>query len=106
VLAYEIVPTPQPVTVTIASEEGWSLVGVMAASSLDPQASLNVIAARGLQAALMPLAPRSLTAKEGGASSRLDWQGPVRTERQRRAARALADGIAPAPAPKALGRVR
>ena len=110
VLAYEVVPEldaaglPRPVVVSVASEEGWSLVGVMGADALDPQAALNLIAARGLQAALVPLAPRSVTAQGGGALSRLDWIGPVRTDAQRRAARARASGIAAPLAPRALGR--
>jgi len=108
-LAYEIVAdaasrVPVPVQVTVASDEGWSLVGVMGSSDLDPQAALNLIAARGLQAALSPLAPRSVTAAAGGGISRLDWHGPVRSPAQQRAARARASGIAPTPAPRALSR--
>lgn len=107
VLAYEVVPdhatrVPKPVVVTVASEVGWSLVGVMASAVLDPQAALNLIAARGLQAALAPLAPRSATAQDGGGVSRLDWIGPVRGDDERRAARARATGVTPPPAARAL----
>jgi hypothetical protein len=108
-LAYEVVPdrssrVPKPVQVSVASDEGWSLVAVMATSDLDPQAALNLIAARGLQAALTPLAPRPATASDGGGVSRLDWIGPVRSPEQQRAARARASGVAVPPAPKALSR--
>ncbi len=110
-LAYEVKPVlqadgqPRPVVVTVASQEGWSLVGVMAAPDLDPQAALNLIAARGLQAALQALAPRVLAAADGGVASVLRWQGPVRSAAQRRAATASANGIVPPPAPRANGIV-
>ena len=108
-LAYEIVPeregpATKPVQVNVASDQGWSLVAVMGASQLDPQAALSLIAARGLQAALSPLAPRSVTAADGGGVSHLDWIGPVRSPAQQRAARARAIGTALPPAPKALSR--
>ena len=108
-LAFEVVPerevqASQPVQVSVASDEGWSLVAVMGSSQLDPQAALNLIAARGLQAALLPLAPRSATAADGGGVSRLDWIGPVRSPAQQRAARARATGTALPPVPKALSR--
>ena len=101
VLAYDVVParTEQPVVVTIASQEGWSLVGVMASSALNAQGAIALIAARGLDAALVPLAPRGIAAAP---PSRLVWQGPVRNDRQRRDARARAAGIAPPAAPRAL----
>jgi large repetitive protein len=108
VLAYEVKPVveadgrPRPVVVTVASQEGWSLVGVMAAPDLDPQAALNLIAARGLQAALQALAPRVLAAADGGVASVLRWHGPVRSTQERRAATARANGIVPPPALRAL----
>lgn len=107
VLAYAVLPeraadgTTRPVVVSVASEEGWSLVGVMGAA-LDPEAAVGVIAARGLQAALAPMAARALTDKAAATVSRLQWTGPVRSTAERRAARARASGIAASPAPRAL----
>jgi hypothetical protein len=106
VLAYDIVPeladagAARPVVVSVASEEGWSLVGVMGSASLDAASALALVAARGLDAALLPLASRE--AALAGAPSRLSWQGPVRTDAQRRAARARATGLSAPRAPRAL----
>ncbi len=109
VLAYAVVPDstagrrPRPVVVSVASQEGWSLVGVMGSSALDPEAAIGLIAARGLQAALLPMATRAVTIPAAAtAVSRLAWQGPVRNDTERRVARALATGLAAAPAPRAL----
>jgi hypothetical protein len=87
VLAYDVVPAGQgPVVVTVASELGWSLVGVMAGETLSAAGAIAVISARGLDAAIRPFA--------GGTSgaSRLGWSGPTRTSEERRRARALASG--------------
>jgi large repetitive protein len=90
VLAYDIVRDGDgPVVVTIASQEGWSLVGVMGATALDATGAIALISARGLDAALRPFA----TSATGGAS-RLAWLGPLRTPGERRQARALASGRA------------
>ena len=105
VLAYDVVPEGNPdgtfktVTVTIASQEGWSLVGVMGSASLNAEGAIALLAARGLDAALLPLAPRGA---EIAPASRLIWQGPVRSVRERRVARASAAGIPPPIAPRAL----
>ena len=107
VLAYAVQPqraadgTARPVVVSVASEEGWSLVAVMG-GSLDPDAALGVIASRGLQAALAPMTTRPATAKAAAALSRLQWNGPVRSPAERRLARVEASGLAAAPAPHAL----
>ncbi|MDM0042714.1 hypothetical protein QTH89_26070 [Variovorax sp. J22G21] len=90
VLAYDIVPDGSgPVVVTIASEAGWSLVGVMGSSQLDATGAIAAISARGLDAALRPFA--AAPAKDAPAS-RLAWLGPVRSSTERHQARALASG--------------
>jgi hypothetical protein len=105
VLAYDVVPereadgTPKTVVVTIASQEGWSLVGVMASATLNAEGAIALVASRGLDAALLPLAPRG---SEAAPASHLVWQGPVRDAKQRRAARERAAGIATPTAPRAL----
>jgi hypothetical protein len=105
VLAYDVVPereadgSPKTVVVTIASQEGWSLVGVMASAALNAEGAIALVAARGLDASLLPLAPRGT---EAAPASRLAWQGPVRDAQQRRVARELAAGIATPTAPRAL----
>ncbi|MGA0611702.1 DUF6603 domain-containing protein [Caldimonas sp. KR1-144] len=101
VLAYEVVPdassrVPQPVVVTVASQQGWSLVAVMGSAAVDARSAL-VLAARGLDAALLPLAPADATG-----DARIAWVGPVRTPEQRRAAHARAAGVAVARAPRPL----
>ena len=89
VLAYDVVPERnKPVVVTIASELGWSLVGVMGSSSLDAAGAIAFISARGLDAAQRPFATASATPGQ----SRLEWRGPIRTHDERRQARALASG--------------
>jgi hypothetical protein len=105
VLAYDVVPELNAdgkfntVVVTIGSQDGWSLVGVMGSASLNAEGAIALVASRGLDAALLPLAPRGT---EAAPASRFVWQGPVRSERERQAARASAAGIAPASAPRAL----
>jgi hypothetical protein len=95
VLAYDIVPERnKPVVVTIASELGWSLVGVMGSSSLDATGTIALISSRGLDAALRPFATSSAT----GGASRIEWRGATRTRDQRRQARALSSGRSLAPA--------
>jgi hypothetical protein len=87
VLAYDIVcDRDKPVIVTIASEEGWSLVGVMGSAALDAAGAIALISARGLDAAIRPLAATADATSE----SRLEWRGPTRTPTERLAARALA----------------
>ena len=89
VLAYDIVPDGEkPVVITIASEQGWSLVGVMGSASLDSTGAISAISSRGLDAALRPLA----TSSPKPEPSRLVWQGSTRTVDQRLRARALASG--------------
>jgi hypothetical protein len=99
VLAYDIVPDgDQPVVVTIASEQGWSLVGVMGSARLNALGAIALISSRGLDAALRPFAG----APAAGRESRLKWYGERRTGEERRQARALASGrpLAPAKPPK------
>ncbi|HEV8689611.1 MAG TPA: hypothetical protein VGQ91_04890, partial [Ideonella sp.] len=49
VLAYEIVPEgDKPVVVTIATDEGWALVGVMGTAQLDAKGAIALISARGM----------------------------------------------------------
>ena len=87
VLAYDIVPGQDvPVVVTIASEEGWSLVGVMGTTSLDATGAIALIASRGFDAAVRPFS----TAAAADSESRLQWSGPTRTAAQRQEAHALA----------------
>jgi hypothetical protein len=95
VLAYDIVPSgDRPVMVTIASEEGWSLVGVMGSPRITAAGAIALISARGLDTAVRPLAARSLN---GAAPSRLTWLGPTRTADERVKAKALASGRTSAP---------
>jgi hypothetical protein len=104
VLAYDILPAAPdangaraPVVVTIASQRGWALVGVMGSVDLDAASAIVLVAARGLDAALQPLAPTD--AATVPPASVLTWIGPVRnaTERQRAKARAAARRV-PEPA--------
>jgi hypothetical protein len=112
VLAYEIVPEsddagrPRRVVVSIASQQGWSLVGVMGSEALDARAAVAIVAARGLDGALLPLVPRDPAAASAGSvmASRLLWLGPSRGKAERQAARALARGVAQPVAPRALAR--
>jgi hypothetical protein len=95
VLAYDIIPTGEgPVTVTIASEQGWSLVGVMGSARITAAGAIALISARGLDTAVRPLAARSLS---GAAPSRLTWLGPTRTPAERAQAKVLASGRSSAP---------
>ncbi len=94
VLAYDVIPEgDKPVVVTIASELGWSLVGVMGSPSLDAAGAIALISSRGLDAALYPFATTSATQGK----TRLEWQGKTRTKDQRLKARALANGRPRAP---------
>lgn len=87
VLAYDIVPDgSKPVTVSIASQEGWSLVGVMGSAQLDATGAVALVSSRGLNAAIRPMA----AAAEAAPASQLSWQGPVREPDERRAAKVLA----------------
>jgi hypothetical protein len=102
VLAYEIVPTgDQPVTVSIASEEGWSLVGVLGSEALNATGAIALIASRGLDAVVQPMAPTGGT--PGTAISLLSWAGPIRDADERATAKARAQGAA---AVQALARKR
>jgi hypothetical protein len=70
VLAYDVVPEgANPVTVTVATEQGWSLAGVFGAVGITAEAAVAPLAAQGFDAALRPLAPGS------GGSVRLFWIG-------------------------------
>jgi hypothetical protein len=77
------------VVVTIASEEGWSLVGVLGSARLTAGGAIAVISARGLDAATQPFAA---AAAAGTGLSRLAWLGPTRTDAQRAHAKVLARG--------------
>ncbi len=91
VLAYDIVADGErPVTVSIASEADWSLVGVMASDETDAAGAIALVSARGLDAALRPLVPAS-----ANTPSRLGWIGPTRSVEERAVARARAQGRAP-----------
>jgi hypothetical protein len=79
VLAYDVVPdAARPVVVTIASEAGWSLAGVMGAAGMPAAGALAVVSGRGLDAALRPIAQGS------SGPSRLDWTGESRPRTRRR----------------------
>jgi hypothetical protein len=96
VLAYDVVPDGTgPVVVTIASELGWSLVGVMGSSQLDAVGAIALISGRGLDAAVRPFAAPA------AGTSRLQWLGPTRTQVERQRAKALAAGRPPARARRA-----
>jgi hypothetical protein len=47
---------PVPVEVTVVSQPGWSVVGVLAGTDLDAKASMALLAARGLDASTIPMA--------------------------------------------------
>ena len=90
VLAYDVIPTgDRPVVVTIASEDGWSLVGVMGSARLTAAGAIALVSARGLDASIRPLAARSLNQT---APSRLVWLGPTRTPAERATAKLRASG--------------
>jgi len=91
VLAYDVVAdADRPMVVTIASEAGWSLVGVMASDSVDAAGAVALIAARGLDAAMLPFA--SVDPSQPNAASVLQWRAPTRTREQRAMALAQAQG--------------
>lgn len=91
VLAYDVVPDgDRPVVVTIASEAGWSLVGVMASAELDATGAVALLSSRGLDAAMQPFAVASPV--EGAATSRLAWVAPTRSTDERATAKARAQG--------------
>ena len=91
VLAYDVVPSQEggPVTVTVATEQGWSLAGVLGAVGTTADSAVAAVAARGLDASLRPLVPGS------GGGVRLVWlkgerpsqpsRPPARATRTRRA---------------------
>ncbi len=87
-LAYEVQPDGDgPVTVTVASDRGWSLAGVFATAGISAAAAVAPLAEHGFDAALRPLAPGN------GGSARLYWVGAdvpdtaARPARPRRAAK-------------------
>jgi hypothetical protein len=91
VLAYDIVPDgDKPVVVTIASQQGWSLVGVMASAEVDATGAVALISSRGMDAAMQPFAPSS--PPEGAATSRLAWVATTRSTDERATANARAQG--------------
>jgi hypothetical protein len=99
VLAYDIVPQRnRPVMVAIASETGWSLVGVMGSAQLDSAGAIALISARGLDAAGQPLASKSAAA---GEQSVLGWLGETRTPEQRQVAKLRAGARPLVPGAKA-----
>jgi hypothetical protein len=79
VLAYDVEPLgdPIPVRVTIATEQGWSLVGVMGSADLGAEAAIALVSSRGLDAALRPLAQGTT------GTSRLEWLGERRARGSR-----------------------
>ncbi|HSC90825.1 MAG TPA: DUF6603 domain-containing protein [Gaiellaceae bacterium] len=93
VLAYDVVPSGGPVTVTVATEEGWSLAGVLGAVDVTSESALAAIAARGPDGALRPLVPGS------GGGVRLVWLGEKPRRRAPRSPR-------PAARPTARARSR
>ena len=84
----------------MASRRDWSLVGVMGSGSLDAASMIALIAARGLDAVLDPLAPPPPAGGVAPASV-LVWDGPARSDAQRAIAQARASARA---APDALPR--
>jgi len=89
VLAYDIVPDgDRPVVVTIASDDDWSLVGVMASTDIDARSAVASVGARGLDAVVAPFAATPTPGTD--TTSRLAWRGPVRSRQARIAARAQA----------------
>ncbi|MBS0435118.1 MAG: hypothetical protein JSR75_09535 [Proteobacteria bacterium] len=91
VLAYDIVADgDKPVVVSIASQEGWSLVGVMASAEVDATGVVALVSSRGLDAAMQPFATRS--ASDAAPASRLAWVAATRTADQRAVAKARAQG--------------
>ena len=91
VLAYDIVPDgDKPVVVSIASEEGWSLVGVMGSAEVDATGAVALLSSRGLDAAMQPFAIGSPS--EGAATSRLAWVAPIRSADERATAKACSQG--------------
>ncbi len=112
VLAYAVQPErdeqgrEKPVSVTIASQNGWSLVAVMGHTQMPPEAALALIAQRGLDAAVQPMLERSAQGAPGAAVSRLLWLGPSRSAQERQAALAQARGQASPPAPQVLRAVQ
>ncbi|HEY2929113.1 hypothetical protein, partial [Piscinibacter sp.] len=91
VLAYDVVADgDKPMVVTIATQTGWSLVGVMASDSVDATGAVALIASRGLDAAMLPFA--SVDPTQPNAPSLLQWQAPTRTREERTLARAQAQG--------------
>jgi large repetitive protein len=99
ILAYDVVPDgDRPVVVTIASQAGWSLVGVMGSSQIDATGAIALVSARGLDSAIHPFA--SATAGAGDLS-RLSWIGPTRTPEERRIAQMRASARPPMSEPAA-----
>lgn len=91
VLAYDVIADgDRPMVVTIASEPGWSLVGVMASDRVDATGAVALVGSRGLDAAMLPFAV--LDATQPNAASVLQWLAPTRTRQQRAMARAQAQG--------------
>jgi large repetitive protein len=72
-VAYDVVPSPNQqeqsnvVTITVASETGWSLAGVLASTDVSGASALALIASRGLDDAVRPLVPGN------GGSVQLIW---------------------------------
>ncbi len=75
VVAYDVVPERgedrEPLTVTVASDLGWSLAGVLGADGMTADQALAIITRRGLDAATNPVA------QSGRGSTRLAWLGPT-----------------------------
>ena len=83
VLAYDIVADgDKPVVASIASQEGWSLVGVMASAEVDATGAVALLSSRGLDAAMQPFATRS--ASDAAPASRLAWVAATRKPGGRR----------------------
>jgi hypothetical protein len=77
VIAYDVIPEPKPpeaggvgppaVTVTVATGTDWALVAAMASDDLNADAAAALVTARGLEAAVAPLAQGST------GRSRIEW---------------------------------
>jgi hypothetical protein len=91
VLAYDVAADgDKPVVATIASEAGWSLVGVMASAEVDATGAVALVSSRGLDAAMQPFAVTDPA--QPNTPSRLVWQAPTRSAEERAIALARAQG--------------
>jgi hypothetical protein len=91
VLAYDIIPEGDAsVVVTISSQAGWSLVGVIGSAEVDAKGAIALVAERGLDTVIRKLAPKS--PEQAGLPSRLAWVATTRSAVDRVSAQARAVG--------------